>query len=220
MKQVIKFFIPSLVLNAIDKRRSDQNSEHNYTQWREKVYNNWQKEGMPFPVPHAIKQMMISELQKKSGYKILIETGTYMGDMVEAQKRIFKHIFSIELGKDLHEKTKLRFKDDKHVHLYQGDSGKVLRELLKKINNPAIFWLDGHYSSGITAKGDKECPILEELDAIFSSKKMNHILLIDDARCFTGEGDYPTVDELMNYVKSKNSDYKAAIRNDILIFEK
>jgi hypothetical protein len=104
------------------------------------------------------------------------------------------------------------------VTIVQGDSGKVLPNILLEVNEPVIFWLDGHYSAGITAKGEKECPIFEELDAIFSSKKFNHILLIDDARCFIGEGDYPTIAQLTKYVNSKNEMYQVEVKHDIIRF--
>jgi len=35
-----------------------------------------------------------------------VETGTLMGDMAEAQKRVFKNVISIELGYNLFEKSK------------------------------------------------------------------------------------------------------------------
>lgn len=74
--------------------------------------------------------------------------------MVEAQKTRFKKIISIELGVDLFVKAKKGFKNDKNVVIIQGDSREMLPKILKDINKPAIFWLDGHYSAGITAKGD------------------------------------------------------------------
>lgn len=117
-----------------------------------------------------------------------------MGEMVEAQKLRFDKIYSIELGIDLYQKAKRRFKGNKSVTIINGDSGKVLPVLLEEISEPAIFWLDGHYSGGITAKADKECPIFEELDAIFKFNKFNHVLLIDDARCINGENDLQSRD--------------------------
>jgi hypothetical protein len=145
-----------------------------------------------------------------------VETGTYRGDMVEAQKTRFKKIISIELGVDLFEKAKERFHHDKNVIIVQGDSGKVLPIILKDINEPALFWLDGHYSGGITAKGDKECPIFEELNAILNTKSFNHILLIDDARCFIGDGDYPTIKKLTEFIRSKNDKYQVEVKHDII----
>ena len=105
---------------------------------------------------------------------------------------------------------------DKNVVLFQGDSGKVLHQILDNVNEPAIFWLDGHYSAGITALGDKECPIYEELEAIFQKCRNTPVILIDDARCFIGEGDYPTIEDLTAYVKSKDERYQVAIEYDII----
>ena len=85
------------------------------------------------------------------------------------------------------EKEKERFKNDTNIRIIQGDSGKVLSDILKDIREQAIFWLDGHYSAGITSKGEKDCPIFEELNAILENQKYNHVLLIDDARCFNGQ---------------------------------
>ena len=202
----LKRFVPQCVLNAL-KRRIE-----NY-----RLYQ-WNKNGCPVPPPHIVKQMAIAEYKNKYGYEVLVETGTFMGDMVEAQKKVFRKIYSIELGVDLFEKATKRFKNDKNVTIVQGDSGMVLPNILSEINEPAIFWLDGHYSAGITAKGAKECPIYEELDAIFNSKAFNHILLIDDARCFAGKNDYPTIVQLTEYVKSKNGKYTVEVKHDIIRF--
>jgi len=204
IKKILRSFVPQWVSNISKKVRGRIN-----------LYE-WNKNGCPEPVPHIVKQMTIQEYQHQYGYEVFVETGTYMGDMVEAQKKRFKKIFSIELGVDLFNNAKKRFKNDKRITIVQGDSGKVLPKLLSEINEPAIFWLDGHYSAGITAKGEKECPIFEELDAIFSSKKNNHILLIDDARCFVGRGDYPSIDQLTEYIKSKNGKYQVEVKYDII----
>lgn len=204
IKNFLKPFIPHIILNSLNHKRQ-----------KHQIYE-WAKSGCPVPPPHLVKQGTISEYQQKFGYTILIETGTYKGDMVEAQKKRFKKIISIELGADLFENAKKRFRNNRNVLIVKGDSGKVLPKILLDINSPVIFWLDGHYSAGETAKGDKECPIFEELDSILSSKKFNHILLIDDARCFIGEGDYPTIDKLTEYVRSKNENYKVEVKNDII----
>lgn len=182
------------------------------------VYNDWLKGGSIGLPPHVFKQNVIVEFQQKYGYNVLIETGTYRGDMVEAQKKHFKKIYSIELSQMLYNKAKKRFRKDQNVYIVQGDSGKVLSGILNKLNEPAIFWLDGHYSAGMTAKGDKECPIFEELNAILNGKKLNHVLLIDDARCFIGKGDYPAIEQLTDYISTKNPAYKLEIKNDIICY--
>jgi hypothetical protein len=162
-----------------------------------------------------IKQNVIESFQKKYSYNVLIETGTFLGDMVEAQRSNFKKIFSIELQHDLAEKAKERFKDMDHIRILEGDSGRLLKTILIEVKEPAIFWLDAHYSGGLTARGESECPIYQEIDAIFATKE-NHLLLIDDARLFNGEGDYPTIDQLTKYIQDKDPRYKVSVDNDII----
>jgi hypothetical protein len=204
IKNILRPFVPQIIKNTLKTAIS------------KKQFKVWQKSGCPVPPPHLVKQMTIREYQQKYRYTSLVETGTYMGDMVEAQKARFKKIISIELGVDLYMKAKKRFENDKNVFIVQGDSGKVLPKILLELNEPAIFWLDGHYSAGITAKGEKECPIFEELEAILNSNKFDHILLIDDARCFLGKGDYPTIEKLTEFIKSKDERYQVEVKHDII----
>jgi len=179
-------------------------------------FRKWEQQGRPVPPPHIVKQKVIKEFQKKYNINILIETGTYKGDMVHAMKHKFKKIYSIELGIDLWKRACKRFKNQENISILQGDSGKVLVGLVPQINERALFWLDGHYSSGITSRGEKECPIFEELESILDSQ-INHILLIDDARCFNGSGDYPTVDELTETILIKKPLSKLDVKDDIII---
>jgi hypothetical protein len=204
LKKLLGALLPQFVFNYL-KRQHQRNQFH-----------KWQKNGQPLPPPHLVKQLAIRDYQQRYAIKTLVETGTYRGDMVEAQKRNFEKIISIELGVDLTKKATSRFKHDKNVLIVQGDSGKVLPRIMPTIESPAIFWLDGHYSAGITAKGEKDCPIFAELDAIFHGMKLDHVLLIDDARCFNGEGDYPEIDELTQYINVKNKNYRLEDKDDII----
>lgn len=206
MKNILKPLVPKVFLRALKKRRLKA------------LLADWESKGCPSPPPHIVKQLAIRDYQKKYGHQVLVETGTYLGDMVEAQKENFKKIISIELGEELYKSAVEKFKSDKNVLIIHGDSGKVMPSALKDVHEPAIFWLDGHYSAGVTALGDKKCPIFEEIDGIFNTSNENHILLIDDARCFKGEGDYPTVAELTAYVKTKNSKYECEVKHDIIRF--
>jgi hypothetical protein len=83
----------------------------------------------------------------------------------------------------------------------------------------SIFWLDGHYSGEGTALGAKECPIFAEIDGVFSSAIKNHILLVDDERCFTGSNSYPTKEELLKYVHKYNPNYKLKLMDDVILLE-
>lgn len=204
IRKYFKPFIPEILLDLV---RQQSNKNH---------IKNWEKSGCPVPAPNVVKQATIKYYHQKYKYKLLIETGTFLGDMVEAQKSRFKKVISIELSNELFTAAQKKFESDKNVLIVQGDSGKVLPKILDDIDEPAIFWLDGHYSAGITAKGDKECPIFEELQAIFRSKKHNHVIIVDDARCFIGAGDYPTIEQLTEYIQKENPKYQVEVKHDMI----
>jgi hypothetical protein len=206
LKVVLKWLLPQKAQTFLKKQL-----------WKIQ-FKEWERSGCPVPPPHLVKQMTIAEYQRKYGLTTFIETGTFTGDMVEAQKKRFKKIISIELSDELYRKACRRFRKDKNVVIVKGDSGNVLPVILKGINEPAIFWLDGHYSEGFTAKGEKNCPIFEELEAIFNGNSINNVLLIDDARCFIGKDDFPEIDELKDFVRKRNPKYKAEIKHDIICF--
>jgi hypothetical protein len=150
----------------------------------------------PAPPLSAYKQELIKQYAKHYRISKLVETGTYLGDMVDATKDVFDDVYSIELSEDLYINARQRFKKYRSVHLFNGDSGEIITEILKKLKKPAIFWLDAHYSEGITAKGKLNTPIVEEVKKILDHKIKNHIILIDDSRIFNGTGDYPTIESL------------------------
>ena len=54
--------------------------------------------------------------------------------------------------------------------------------LFQNVNEPCLFWLEGHYSVENTAKNVKEIPIMEELKQICDHPVKNPVILIDDAR--------------------------------------
>ena len=71
---------------------------------------------------------------------------------------------------------------------------------------------------GGTAKANVETPILAELEAIKGHSVNQHVILIDDVRCF-GTGDYPTIDEVKREIKAMNAGYRIIIADDILSAE-
>jgi hypothetical protein len=176
----------------------------------------WLALDCPVSPPSAYKQELIKTYQRHYGNTVLIETGTYLGDMVSAMADSFDEIHSVELSKDLHDKAKDRFRKNKNIKLYQGDSGEVLAKILSRLSKPAIFWLDAHYSAGITAKGKLNTPILEEVELILSHKIKNHVVLVDDSRMFTGEEDYPAVKDLRKKVVSVLPRVSFVDRHDVI----
>lgn len=176
----------------------------------------WQAAGSPMPPPHIVKQGVIKDVQKETGITVLVETGTNLGAMVEAQKSRFEKVYSIELADVLYERAVERFKQDANVEIVHGDSSIMLPKVIQSIDQRIIFWLDGHYSGGETAKGAKDCPVYEELDAIFNDNAESHVILIDDARLFGQRSDYPSIEDLRTYLKGKSPDYSLEVKDDVI----
>jgi hypothetical protein len=195
-------------------------SIYSYVKYRRKLneLSRWEKSDSKdkLPLPHILKQFTVRDYGRKYGCTTLIETGTYEGDMVKAMRKYFKTLFSIELDQTLHQQAQERFKNDPSIHLVQGNSGEKIKEVLKEIKSPALFWLDGHYSEGYTAKGDIETPVVLEIQHIFDHSVKGHVILVDDARCFDGTHDYPILNSFIANLKEKQKDIRVDVYNDII----
>lgn len=181
---------------------------------RRRELRNWEQTGRGVPVPHLLKQRVLLEHSRRFDLRVLVETGTYLGDMVEATKRDFDHVYSIELSPDLYRRGEERFRRDANVELILGDSGRELGALIPRLPGPALFWLDGHYSAGITAMGDKTTPIEDELRHILGSGRSSDVIIIDDARCFGSEAGYPTLEQLEQLIRGLRADIDIAVEDD------
>ena len=175
--------------------------------------------------PHIIKQEKIRKLALENNIKTLIETGSFTGYMMLSQSKFFKKLFSIELSEYYAKVAREVCKKRKNVTIINGDSSTELKKLLNNLSlqdGPFLFWLDGHYSGGLTAKGDLECPVYEEIKSILESDKkdLNNVILIDDARLFNGSNDYPKYDDLKDFVNSFGEKYNFSIEDDIIVCKK
>jgi hypothetical protein len=177
-------------------------------------YRVWLRNGQPAPPPHRVKQLVIEEYQAAYQIRTLVETGTFRGDMIMAQLPYFQQIVSIEVAEGLYRQAVKRFSGKPQVRLIQGDSGQVLKSLVPTLAQPALFWLDGHYSGGDTSFGETHCPVYQELDAILASP-VSHLILIDDARLFDGTNDYPTLAALENHIRADGR-YHLTVKDDVI----
>ncbi len=147
----------------------------------------WKKRGETPPTPHLVKEAMVRKYADKYKCNVFIETGTYLGEMVNSQKNNFDKIYSVELNRKLFRLAKDKFKKFKHIMILQGDSVKILPKILSKIHEPTLFWLDAHYSGGITSKSRLETPIVFELRTILEHKIEKHVILINNENLFVLE---------------------------------
>lgn len=119
------------------------------------------------PPPHVVKVRTVLGYARRHQLRVLIETGTFEGEMVRKCRRAFREIYTVEL------------------------------------------------EAGYAERGEKETPLLEELDAIRRHEVKDHVILIDDVRCL-GEGDYPDMETLTRALRAIRPDYRVEVAADIL----
>lgn len=120
-------------------------------------------------------------LKYKGASKVFFETGTFTGESTrKAVKAGFDQIYSVELDIDRYKAAKKKFATIANITLFQGESVAVMREVLPKIMDPILFWLDAH-PIWIEPTPIPSTPLLDELRVIKECCTSSHIvILIDD----------------------------------------
>jgi hypothetical protein len=165
--------------------------------------------------PHLVKRKVLLEHARRYGLHVFVETGTFMGDMLAAMIPYFDRLYSIELAVPLYRGAVDRFAAEPKVQLLRGDSGQLIATILAELSEPALFWLDAHYSGGVTARGTLDSPVIAELEAVLGHG-LPHVVLVDDARMFDGNGGYPTRDELSRLVARVGPGHTVLIADDVI----
>ena len=176
----------------------------------------WINNGCTGFAPPPVKRKILWAYLHKYAISQFIETGTHLGDTLAyiAQDKT-KRCTSIELADVYYYQALTRFKSYSNVRLLHGDSGILMPALVKQLSAPALFWLDGHYSGGLTGQGEIDTPVSAELMEILTSPCKTHVILIDDARFFNGSNGYPHLDDLIKTVREQ-SDYCVEVSADII----
>jgi hypothetical protein len=99
-----------------------------------------------------------------------------------------------------------------------------------EFRNKTMFFLDAHVDHADIHFYKKRCPLIEELEAIKSIERKDHVILIDDLRILTttfpwGENSYGKInflEKIKEQILSINANYKFAtlnghIENDVLL---
>ena len=170
----------------------------------------------PRPATFLEKQKLIARLGREHGAKTFVETGTFLGEMIDAQRGQFEKLISIELAEELFQAARKKYAADPAVELVQGDSGVKLREVAARLPEPALFWLDAHYSRGKTAGGHADAPIIKELSGIAPRHQTRDLILIDDARLFGLKSDYPKLAVIQNFAAQHWPQHTFAVDTDII----
>ena len=140
-----------------------------------------------------IKEILNTFDQDSNGFLTMIETGTHLGETCINVSKDFKKIYTMEISERYFKLSIMNFQKYgiNNVEIFLGDSSKILPQLLQILNENLFFWLDGHWSMGDTGRGEKDSPLLEEIQSIVEyckNKKTKSIIVIDDVRIFGKQG--------------------------------
>lgn len=97
--------------------------------------------------------------------------------------------------------------------MIHGSSGTEVKHIFARLDQPALFWLDG-LSGGITAGAVQYMQIMQELLHIFETEKRDHVIVIDDARLFGVDPAYPTVQEVDTYARLLRNNVEISVIDD------
>ncbi len=152
--------------------------------------------------PHGVLWRIYLRYPSYRGIKVFIETGTFMGKTAIQESRYFRDVHTIELNEQLFEGNKSTFKSYKNIYAYKGDTVDVLPDILRRIDEPCVFFLDAHWSGdqsvdwgssewkgyGVNTSfrgsqwppvADQQCPLIEEARLI-QQYSYPCVIIVDD----------------------------------------
>ncbi len=175
---------------------------------------------MPTLLREELKNILQLSNKNKNDYDYFVETGTYMGETILRYVNDFKKLYTIELSETLYNDFNEKNYDRNKLKSILGDSSKKLKEVIDDINGNTIFFLDGHFSSCGTAKGDKDVPLYEEIKLINDNFKYESIIIIDDLRLFgsniTEDWSDITVEKILDII-SERVDFHSEVGDRLII---
>lgn len=166
----------------------------------------------------------MTNLKTEFSIDYFIETGTYYGNTSAWASNEFDTVKTIELSDELYSSVQDEYGHIGNIEFVKGKSQERLPDIIQNLDSSAIFWLDAHYSGGVTAGENYECPLLEELEVIGKSN-VNKYVFIDDARLFCSPPprphsaeDWPSISDVMLKLNKELGDgYYITITEDVIV---
>lgn len=114
-------------------------------------------------------------LKNQFGITTAIETGTWKGETTRFLASIFDQVHSIEIQEEFFVQASEELSSFSNLRLHHGNSPEVLQSILPELSSERIlFYLDAHWFS--------YWPLLDELEAIGTTRKDACIIIIDDVK--------------------------------------
>lgn len=164
-------------------------------------------------------------LEIRDAYPVshFIETGTFKGDTSYWASRLFQTVSTIENSDVLFRQVKEKYGHISNIRFYHGDTRFKLKEIVPALDSAAMFWLDAHWSGQNTYGAKDECPLLDEL-AIINSSRFDHVVFIDDARLFLsppplphGIDNWPDIAAILAVLQKTGKKRYIVIAEDVIL---
>lgn len=139
---------------------------------------------MPSLLKEDLTEILDLTKTNLTDYKYFVETGTWMGETILRFENTFEKLFTIEVSEYVYNEFQKKNYDKNKIKSILGDSSEMIQFVVEQLDDKTIFFLDGHYSSGITGKGKKDVPLYEEITTINNNFNFECIIIIDDLRLF------------------------------------
>lgn len=161
-------------------------------------------------VRFGVPEELVADLARAQDLAVAVETGTFRGASARSLAGLFDRVITIELSETLHATARESLADLDNVTLLQGASADLLGDVVREIQAPALYWLDGHWCEDAgTAGRESQCPIMEEIATIDAvSEAAGACILIDDAHFFLGpppppfrRSDWPTFTQVLDQLR-------------------
>lgn len=185
---------------------------------RAQEVRSWVRRKYAPPSPSFVKRAVL--LRNGLPNCLWVESGTYLGHTTRVLASCSAQVISIEPDVNLFGKARSKFKKVKNITLVNGLSEDLLPGILADLRGNVCFWLDGHFSEGVTFRGPQDTPIRVELATIgrFLSNFDKVVVFVDDIRMFesaTKSPEYPPLNFLVNWANSNGFSWK--IEQDIFV---
>ncbi|MEO9298581.1 hypothetical protein [Devosia alba] len=181
-------------------------------------FKQWFSSGFASPAPSVVKRAVVRRNSLHDG--TFVETGTFFGDTSASAAKYSKAVVTIEPAKTLYDAAVARFAHMPAVSVINGSSEDVFPQLLPTLDGPVTFWLDGHYSGGVTHLGSSLTPLAAELECLSQHIDRFHplVVMVDDIRALFGSPDYPSIAFVLGWADRHKMTWH--IEHDILVMVK
>lgn len=180
-------------------------------------YMRWRSAGDEGSTCPLQKRYSLFDLLQAHNLRLVVETGTFLGDTAAFLSARGFDVITIELDPKLAALARQRFAGNRRVQPIEGDSGTRLPTVVGQLTYPALFYLDAHYSGPGTGKTDVDTPITAEIDLILQRAPAGSVVAIDDARCFGTDPEYPPLQDFIGALEARGV-ADARVVNDAIVF--